>query len=142
MGRPGPWSFAGVGRTCLYVVVDGRPAGELALEDEVRPESKEAVDALHELGIGVAMITGDSQAVADPVARLGIDEVAAQFLPAEKADAVRRFHPVAGGPLALWGIDLPMAVGAIAMSLSTIVVAVNAQLLRRVRLQGESNATV
>src|SRR5215813_14888429 len=59
-------------------------------------ESAEAVEALHELGLRVAMITGDSQAVADSVARLlGIDEVAAQVLPAEKAMAVERFQ--AGG---------------------------------------------
>jgi P-type Cu2+ transporter len=204
------------GRTVLHVIVDGRVAAAIALEDEIRPESREAVDALHTLGIRVAMITGDSQAVADSVARrLGIDEVAAQVLPAEKAAAVKRFQeggrkvamvgdgvndapalatadvgiaigagtdvavesagivlirndprdvvaaielsratyrkmiqnlvwatgynlvaiPVAAGVLVPWGIDLPMAVGAIAMSVSTIVVAANAQLLRRVRLR-------
>ena len=67
-----------------------RVLGALAVEDEIRPESAEAVDALHALGVRVAMITGDSQAVADSVARrLGIDEVAAQVLPADKAAAVR-----------------------------------------------------
>jgi Cu2+-exporting ATPase len=206
------------GRTVLHVVVDGRVAGAVAVEDEIRPESKEAVDDLHRLGVRVAMITGDSQAVADSVARrLGIDEVAAQVLPADKAAAVRRFQeggrkvgmvgdgvndapalatadvgiaigagtdvavesagivlvrsdprdvvgaielsratykkmiqnlvwatgynlvaiPVAMGVLVPWGIDLPMAVGAIAMSLSTIIVAANAQLLRRVKLRPE-----
>ena len=49
--------------------------------------------------------------------------------------------PVAAGVLVPWGIDLPMAVGAIAMSVSTIVVAANAQLLRRVRLRREPMAT-
>jgi Cu2+-exporting ATPase len=206
------------GRTVLHVVVDGEVGGVLALEDEIRPESAEAVERLHALGVRVAMITGDSRAVADSVARrLSIDEVAAQVLPGDKAAAVRRFQeggrrvamvgdgvndapalatadvgiaigagtdvavesagivlvrddprdvvgaielsrasyrkmienlvwaagynvvaiPVAGGVLVPWGIDLPMAVGAIAMSLSTIVVAANAQLLRRVRLRGE-----
>ena len=68
-------------------------AGVVAIEDEIRPESKEAVEALHALGMRVAMITGDGQAVADSVARrLGIDDVAAQVLPADKADAVRRFQ--------------------------------------------------
>jgi Cu2+-exporting ATPase len=162
------------------------------------------------------MITGDSQSVADSVARrLAIDDVAAQVLPAEKAAAVERFQeggrkvamvgdgvndapalatadvgiaigagtdvavesagivlvrsdprdvvsaielsratyrkmvqnlvwatgynfvaiPIAMGVLTPWGIDLPMAVGAIAMSLSTIIVAANAQLLRRLRLR-------
>ena len=81
------------GRTVLHVVVDGAVAGIVAVEDEIRPESKEAVDALHALGVRVAMITGDSQAVADSVARrLGIDEVAAQVLPADKAAAVKRFQ--------------------------------------------------
>ena len=64
-----------------------------ALEDEIRPESAEAVGDLHALGVRVAMITGDSQAVAESVARrLGIDEVAAQVLPADKAAAVTRFQ--------------------------------------------------
>ena len=64
----------------------GRWPASIAVEDEIRPESKEAVDLLHALGVRVAMITGDSQAVADSVARrLGIDEVAAQVLPADKA---------------------------------------------------------
>src|SRR5439155_17869034 len=86
-----PW--ARDGRTVLHVVADGRVIGALAVEDEIRPESAEAVRDLHALGLKVAMITGDSQAVADAVARrLGIDEVAAQILPAEKAAAVRRFQ--------------------------------------------------
>jgi Cu2+-exporting ATPase len=204
------------GRTVLAVVKGGRVAGLLALEDEVRPESAEAVAALHSLGLRVAMLTGDSRSVADAVAaRLGIDEVAAQVLPADKAAAVRRFQdgrrtvafvgdgvndapalatadvgiaigagtdvavesagivlvrsdprdvvaaielsratyrkmlqnlawatgynlvaiPVAAGVLVPWGIDLPMAVGAVAMSLSTIIVAANAQLLRRAPLR-------
>src|SRR6476659_2095611 len=203
------------GRTVLHVIVDGAVAGIVAVEDEIRPESREAIDDLHRLGISVAMITGDSEAVAASVGKqLGIDEVAAQVLPADKADAVRRFQeggrkvamvgdgvndapalatadvgiaigagtdvavesagialvrsdprdvvapielsqatyrkelqnlvwatgynlvaiPIAMGVLVPWGIDLPMAVGAIAMSLSTIIVAANAQLLRRVRL--------
>jgi Cu2+-exporting ATPase len=203
------------GRTVLHVIVDGRVAGAIAVEDEIRPESKEAVDLLHAFGIRVAMITGDSQAVADSVARrIGIDEVAAQVLPADKAAAVKRFQeggrkvamvgdgvndapalatadvgiaigagtdvavesagivlvrsdprdvvaaiqlsratyakmvqnlvwatgynlvaiPIAMGVLVPWGIDLPMSVGAIVMSVSTIVVATNAQLLRRLQL--------
>jgi len=84
------------GRTVLHVVADGAIIGALALEDEIRPESVGAIEALHRVGVQVAMITGDSQAVAESVARrLGIDEVAAQVLPADKASAIRRFQ--AGG---------------------------------------------
>jgi Cu2+-exporting ATPase len=203
-------------RTVLYVIVDNRVLGALAVEDEIRPESAEAVESLHKMGVKVAMITGDSQSVADSVARrLKIDEVAAQVLPADKAAAVRKFQlggekvamvgdgvndapalatadvgiaigagtdvaiesagivlmrsdprdvvgaielsratyrkmvqnliwataynlfaiPVAAGVFIRWGVDLPMSVGAIAMSLSTIVVAANAQLLRRLDLR-------
>jgi len=209
------------GRTVLHVIVDGRVAGVVAVEDDIRPESREAIDALHALGVRVAMITGDSQAVADSVARrLGIDDVAAQVLPADKADAVKRFQhggrkvamvgdgvndapalatadvgiaigagtdvavesagivlvrsdprdvvgaielsraayskmiqnlvwatgynlvaiPVAAGLFVPWGIDLPMAIGAIAMSVSTIVVAANAQLLRGLHLRQDGPA--
>ena len=211
------------GRTVLHVVVDGVVVGAIAVEDQIRSESREAVDALHALGVRVAMITGDSQAVADSVARrLGIDEVAAQVLPADKAAAVARFQqggrtvamvgdgvndapalatadvgiaigagtdvaiesagivlvrsdprdvvgaielsratyrkmvqnlawatgynlvaiPLAAGVLVPWGIDLPMAVGAIVMSVSTIVVATNAQFLRRLQLRRDPPAQV
>ena len=212
------WDGAGPDRSARASWT-ARWSGRIAVEDEVRPESKEAVDLLHALGVRVAMITGDSQAVADSVARrLGIDEVAAQVLPADKAAAVKRFQeggrkvamvgdgvndapalatadvgiaigagtdvavesagivlvrsdprdvvgaielsratynkmiqnlvwatgynlvaiPVAAGVFVPWGIDLPMAVGAIAMSASTIIVAANAQLLRRLKLRRES----
>jgi Cu2+-exporting ATPase len=208
------WDRAG--QTVLFVVVADRVLGALAVEDAIRPESAAAVAELHGLRLRVAMITGDSQAVADAVARrIGIDEVAAQVLPADKAAAVRRFQeggrkvafvgdgvndapalatadvgiaigagtdvavesagivlvrsdprdvvgaihlsqatyrkmvqnlvwatgynliaiPIAMGVLSPWGIDLPMALGALAMSLSTVIVAANAQLLRRVRLR-------
>jgi len=209
--------------TVLHVIADGTLVGSLALEDEIRPESREAIEKLHRMGVKVAMITGDAEAVAQSVGRrLGVDEIAAQVLPADKADAVRRFQeggrrvamvgdgvndapalatadvgiaigagtdvavesagivlvrsdprdvagaielsratyrkmiqnlvwatgynvvaiPVAAGVLVPWGIDLPMAVGAIVMSASTIIVAANAQLLRGVKLQREPVRTV
>ena len=212
-------AWAAEGRTVLSVVAEGRLLGALAVEDEIRPESLEAVTALHRLGIRVAMITGDSKTVAESVARrLGIDEVAAEVLPGDKAAAVKRFQaggksvamvgdgvndapalatanvgiaigagtdvaiesagivlvrsdprdvvgaielsratyrkmiqnlmwataynlvaiPVAGGLFVRWGFDLPMSVGAVAMSMSTIIVAANAQLLRRLKLQRET----
>jgi Cu2+-exporting ATPase len=211
--------WASEGRTVLYVVRNSSVIGALAAEDEIRPESAEAVRALHKLGVRVAMITGDAQTVADSVAKqLGIDEVAAQVLPADKASAVEGFQsggnkvamvgdgvndapalatanvgiaigagtdvavesagivlvhsdprevvraielsratyrkmvqnllwataynliaiPVAAGLFIPWGVDLPMSVGAIAMSISTIVVALNAQLLRRLKLGHET----
>ena len=209
-------AWAADGRSVLYVVVDGKVVGALSLEDEIRPESYEAVRELHAAGVKVALITGDAQEVADSVARrLGIDEVSAQVLPGDKAAAVRRFQeggrrvamvgdgvndapalatadvgiaigagtdvavesagivlvrsdprdvmgaiklsraaytkmlqnlfwatgynvvaiPLAAGILAPIGFVLPMAAGAVAMSVSTIIVAANAQLLRGLRLR-------
>jgi Cu2+-exporting ATPase len=74
-------AWAADGKTVLHVVAEGKLLGALAVEDEVRPESLEAVTELHRLGIRVAMITGDSKAVAESVAkRIAIDEVAAEVL--------------------------------------------------------------
>ena len=208
--------WAADGKTVLYVVARGRLLGAFAVEDEIRGESSEAVTELHRLGVRVAMITGDSKTVAESVARrIGIDDVAAEVLPADKAMAVRRFMadgkkvamvgdgvndapalatadvgiaigagtdvaiesagivlvrsdprdvvgaielsrasyrkmlqnlvwataynvlaiPIAAGVLVHWGLDLPMSVGAVAMSASTIIVAANAQLLRGLKLR-------
>ena len=70
-------AWASEGKTVLSVVADGKLLGAFAVEDEIRPESHEAVAELHQLGIRVAMITGDSKTVADSVARrISIDEVA------------------------------------------------------------------
>jgi Cu2+-exporting ATPase len=89
-------AWASDGKTILYAVAQGRLLGAFAVEDEIRLESSEAVTELHRRGIRVAMITGDSKTVADSVARrIGIDEVAAEVLPADKASAVKRFQ--AGG---------------------------------------------
>src|SRR5258708_8112643 len=86
-------TWATGGKTVLYAVAQGRLLGAFAVEDEIRPESSEAITALHRLGIRIAMITGDSKTVADSVARrIGIDEVAAEGLPADKASAGKRFQ--------------------------------------------------
>jgi Cu2+-exporting ATPase len=203
------------GAAILSVVREGDVVGAVALEDEIRPESSEAVEQLHEMDVRVAMITGDARQVADSVAdRLRIDEVFAEVLPEDKdrsvAELQGRGHrvamvgdgvndapalaradvgiaigagtdvaiesagvvlasddpravldvirlsqasyrkmvqnlvwaagynvvaiPVAAGALAWAGITLAPAVGAVLMSLSTIVVALNAQLLRGLRL--------
>jgi Cu2+-exporting ATPase len=204
------------GAAALHVVRGGAAIGALALEDEVRPESKEAVEALHERGVRVVMITGDARQVADAVADdLGIDEVFAEVLPEDKDRVVAELQsrgervamvgdgvndapalaradvgiaigagtdvamesagvvlasndprsvvsviklskagyrkmlqnlfwaagynvvavPLAAGVLAPVGILLSPAVGAVLMSLSTIVVALNAQLLRTLDLR-------
>ncbi|MDP1861298.1 MAG: heavy metal translocating P-type ATPase [Gemmatimonadaceae bacterium] len=188
----------------------------LAIADVVRPESKEAIDALHAAGVKVVMMTGDSRAVAEAVAReLGIDTVLSQVLPEEKAGHVVALQragqrvamvgdgvndapalvtadvgiaigagtdvaveagdvvlvrsdprdvpriislsgatyrkmvqnlwwaagynvvaiPLAAGVLSKWGLVLSPAIGAVLMSLSTVIVAINAQLLRRVDLR-------
>ncbi len=208
------------GAIILHVLVDDEAVGAIALADEVRAESRQAVDALHELGITVVMITGDAEAVAHSVAaELGIDRVFAGVRPEDKAAKVQELQaeglsvamvgdgvndapalaqadvgiaigagtdvaigsagvilasddprsvlsvielsrasyrkmkqnlwwaagynlisvPLAAGILAPIGFVLPMSVGAILMSLSTIVVALNAQLLRRLDLRPEAS---
>lgn len=207
------------GATVLHVLVEGRLAGALALADEVRPESRQAVDALHALGIEVVMITGDAPAVASAVAsELGIDRVFAGVRPEDKAAKVAELQheglkvamvgdgvndapalaaadvgiaigagtdvaiasagvilassdprsvlsvielsrqsyrkmkqnlwwaagynlisvPLAAGVAAPLGFVMPMSVGAILMSASTVVVALNAQSLRRLDLRPEA----
>jgi len=80
-------------KTALYVAVDGRTFGLIAVADRIRPTAKSAVAALHDLGIRVLLLTGDSRATAQTVARtLGIDEVRAEVLPADKAAEVRRLE--------------------------------------------------
>jgi P-type Cu2+ transporter len=206
------------GAAVLYLVRDGEVHGAFALEDEIRPESKKAVDELHALGVKVVMITGDARQVADAVAaRLGIDEVFAEVLPEDKDKAVADLQgrgmrvatvgdgvndapalaradvgiaigagtdvaiesagvilassdprgvigviqlsrasyikmiqnlawaagynilaiPLAAGVFAWAGVTLPPWAAAVVMSLSTIIVALNAQTLRRVDLRPE-----
>jgi Cu2+-exporting ATPase len=206
------------GAAVLHLVRGDTVVGSFALEDEVRPEAREAVAALKSAGIQVVMITGDARQVAHAVAAdLGIDEVFAEVLPEDKDRAVAELQdrglsvamvgdgvndapalaradvgiaigagtdvaiesadvvlassdprgvvavirlsrasyrkmvenlswaagynvvaiPLAAGVLAWAGLTLSPAVGAILMSASTIVVALNAQLLRRVDLSPE-----
>ncbi|MEL7207894.1 MAG: heavy metal translocating P-type ATPase, partial [Actinomycetota bacterium] len=204
------------GGSVLYVIADETVIGALTLADEVRPESRAAVDALHDRGKQVVLITGDAQQVADAVAEdLGIDEVFAQVLPEDKDTKVAELQqrglsvamvgdgvndapalaradvgiaigagtdvaiesagvvlassdpravtgiidlstatytkmiqnlvwatgynllaiPIAAGVFAFAGLNLPPAAAAVAMSASTIIVAANAQLLRRLDLR-------
>jgi len=77
------------GAAVLYVVVDDDVVGAMSLEDEVRPESRRAVEQLHDLGVRVAMITGDAHQVAESVAaELGIDQVLSEVLPEDKHSKV------------------------------------------------------
>jgi Cu2+-exporting ATPase len=200
------------GQTVVYLVEGQKVAAALALADAVRSESSEAIAQLHDMGIKVAMLTGDSEAVAREVAEeLGIDEYFAEVLPEHKDQKITQLQgqgrrvamvgdgvndapaltradvgvaigggtdvavesadiilvknnplhvvriirlsrasyrkmvqnlvwatgynvvalPLAAGVLAPWGILLSPAVGAVLMSVSTIIVALNAQLLRR-----------
>ena len=83
----------GAGRTVVRVAVDSDAAGLIAIADAVRPTAKETIDRLHNLGIQVAMLTGDNQATAERIAReLGLDTVFAEVLPGQKADKVKELQ--------------------------------------------------
>jgi Cu+-exporting ATPase len=81
------------GRTVMLVAVAGRPAGLLAVADPIKETTLEAVRSLQEDGIRIVMLTGDSRATAEAVAkRLGIDEVIAEVLPNQKAEVIKRLQ--------------------------------------------------
>ena len=83
--------LADEGKSPLYAALDGRLAAILAVSDPVKETTPKAIEALHALGLKVAMVTGDSRRTAEAIARrLGIDEVVAEVLPSGKVDAVRR----------------------------------------------------
>lgn len=205
-------------QSVVYLIVEKEIAAAFAVADVIRPESKQAVRRLHQMGVEVAMLTGDSRPVAEAVAsELGIDHVFAEVLPEHKDQKVAELQsqgkrvamvgdgvndapaltradvgiaigggtdvaiesaglilvksnpldvvriialsrasyrkmiqnlwwaagynivalPLAAGILAPWNILLSPALGAVLMSFSTIIVAINAQLLRRARLTAE-----
>ena len=81
--------LAGEGKTVVYVLIDDRVEGAVALADVIRPESREALDRLKKMGIRVMMLTGDSRAVAGWVAgELDLDDYFAEVLPHEKARVI------------------------------------------------------
>jgi len=85
--------LADAAKTPLYVAVDGTLAAVVAVADPIKDSTPAALDALHQLGIEVAMITGDDERTAHAIAReLGIDRVQAEVLPDDKAEAVRSFQ--------------------------------------------------
>ena len=81
------------GATVVWLAVDGRVAGLLAISDPIKSTTPEAIDQLHRDGVRIVMLTGDSRVTARAVAaRLGIDEVTAEVLPDQKRDIVRRLQ--------------------------------------------------
>jgi Cu+-exporting ATPase len=85
--------LSGQGKTPMFVAIDREPAGIIAVADTLKENSKEAVDALHGMGVEVAMITGDNRKTAEAIARqIGIDRVLAEVVPEVKADEVRRLQ--------------------------------------------------
>ena len=85
--------LAADGKTVMLVAVDGKPAGVVAAADQLKPSAKSAITGLKDLGLEVALISGDNRATAEAVAgELGIDRVFAEVLPADKADYVKRLR--------------------------------------------------
>ncbi|WP_298498763.1 heavy metal translocating P-type ATPase [uncultured Maritimibacter sp.] len=85
--------LAASGRTALYAAVDGRIAAVIGVSDPVKPASRAAIAALHDLGLKVAMITGDKRETAEAIAReTGIDHVIAGVLPDGKVAALEELH--------------------------------------------------
>jgi Cu+-exporting ATPase len=81
------------GQSVLFVAIDGKPAGLLGLADPVKPSTMEAVKLLQAQRVRISMLSGDNRTTADAVAaRLGIDDVQAEVLPAEKAEVVRKLQ--------------------------------------------------
>jgi P-type Cu+ transporter len=81
------------GQTVMFVVVDDQPAGLIGVADPVKETTSEAIRQLHERGIRIVMLTGDSATTAKAVAtKLGIDDVIAEVLPDQKADAIKRLQ--------------------------------------------------
>lgn len=84
------------GKTAMYVAVDGKAAGVVAVADTIRPSAIEAVKALHAMGVKTVMLTGDNRRTAEAVARqIGLDTVIAEVLPEDKASRVKQLQ--AGG---------------------------------------------
>ena len=91
------------GQTAMFVAVDGRIAGLLRVSDPIKETTYAAINQLHRDGVRVVMLTGDNRETAEAVAaRLGIDEVMAEVLPAQKAEAIKRLQ-AGGGFVAMAG---------------------------------------
>ena len=85
--------LASEGKTPMYVAIDGRLAGIVAVADVVKSSSRAAIESLHKMGIEVAMITGDNRRTADAIAKqVGIDRVLAEVLPQDKSNEVKKLQ--------------------------------------------------
>jgi Cu+-exporting ATPase len=81
------------GKTPMFVAVDGRAAGIIAVADTLKEDSKEALDALHQLDLEVIMLTGDNKRTANAIAKqIGVDRVLAEVLPEVKANEIKRLQ--------------------------------------------------
>ncbi len=96
-------SLRGDGQTVMFVLVDHKTAGLIGVADPIKGSTPEAIKQLHEEGIRVVMLTGDSHTTANAVAKkLNIDEVVAEVLPHQKVEVVKRFQ-AEGGFVAMAG---------------------------------------
>ena len=85
--------LAGEGKTPMYIAIDNKIAGIIAVADTVKANSKKAIDSLHHMGIEVAMITGDNKRTAEAIAKqVGIDRILAEVLPQDKANEVKKLQ--------------------------------------------------
>ena len=83
-------TLATLGRTPMFVAIDGREAGLVAVADRVKAESKAAIERMHAMGLRVVMVTGDNKKTADAVAaHVGVDQVFAEVLPKGKAERIK-----------------------------------------------------
>ena len=95
--------LANEGKTPMYIAIDGSMAGIIAVADTVKGTSKSAIEALHDMGIKVAMITGDNERTAMAIARqVGIDKVLSEVLPEDKANEVKKLQ-IEGSKVAMVG---------------------------------------